>query len=859
MNIFRSLPSVTLGVLGLSLAALGQDTVAPVPPVPPVAPAGRVITPRAPRTAAATNAAARPANGGKSMPALKFAEGTPVEIYLKTYVEVTGQTLLVAPDVNLKATPPPLNSNPQAKLTEEQYLEAIERLLNMNKIVLIPIDEVFLRVENSQTMMKRGFPTGFGEAPEGGHIAKGQFVSQMIRLKYVSVDDAFKAIEGFKRDDGQITLFKDLQSILILDSAENVNRMLEIIAFIDIELPIREKVFYRKIEWAKAADIKKRLDEFVAESQKQLQGKESIQTKTAGSPGIEVRRPTPVLPPGVSRRAAATPAPEPAPTPNEVIATALSDAERGIIRGRVNIVADERSNQLIIITSEENMKFFDDLIVILDVKTAPNFTVEVMRLEHADAEEVAKMINDLIGNVSKKDDAPKTPGAPTGDTKTLTLPEAVKATRLARSESTDETGTSKVGELNKDNIKVLPDKRINGIIIMASKGDLDVIKGLITSMDIPLSQVLIETVVLEVSLGDDIEAGIDWVKHVNGNAGAQGWLVGGAGETAAYNLISSVATNLIQSGIAYYTKINKLDLDLVIKAAATDSRSKVLASPVIQTMDNKEATIKATELVYLFNGKKPITINNTTTYEEDYVQKEIGITVVVTPRINAKGNVMMTVKQTFQDKGNAQPVTIGTVTAKYATTTTREINADVIVNSGQTIILGGLVKKSIETGKSGIPFLSAIPYLGWIFGKQYNNEKRSELLVFMTPHVFATQSEASEEARRRRESLGRSADGLWTQGWSESPLAEPEPVEEVLRRERARVAREAEIKRNEAALQKLHEREAKKNAGKTPKGVPVTTNPGDAEKTAPAPAAPAVETAVPIDAFPIEPLLAPAK
>ena len=846
MNIFKRLPIVTLGVIGLSLAVLAQDPPPPVAP-PPQLP-GRVIAPRVTRPPAATNAADRAASGGKSMPALKFAEGTPLELYLKTYVEVTGQTLLIAPDVNLKATPPPLISNPSAKLTQAQYLEAIERLLNMSKIVLIPIDEIFLRVENSQTVMKRGFETGFAEVPEGGHIAKGQFVSQMIRLKYVSVDDAFKAIEGFKRDDGQITLFKDLQSILILDSAENVNRMLEIIAFIDIELPIRDKVFYRKIDFAKASDIKNRLDAFVAESQKQAQGKESLQTKTSGSPGIEVRRPTPILPPGVTRRPGNTPVPELIATPNEVIATALSDADRGMIRGRVNIVADERSNQLIIITSEENMKFFDDLIAILDVTIAPNFDVEVMRLEHANAEDVAKMINDLIGNVSKKDEAPKTPGVPTGDPKTLTLAEAVQS-RMARAETAaGETGTSKVGELNKDNIKVLPDKRINGIIIMASKGDLKVIKGLINSMDIQLSQVLIETVVLEVSLGDDIEAGIDWVKEVNGNKPEnKGWLVGGAGQTAAFDLITRSATNLIQSGIAYYTKINKLDLDLVIKAASTDSKTKVLASPVIQTMDNKEATIKATELVYLFNGKKAVSVNTTTAYEDDFVQKEIGITVTVTPRINAKGNVMMTVKQTFQDRGADQKVNAST----YATTTTREINADVIVNSGQTIILGGLVKKTISTGKSGIPFLCDIPYLGWIFGNQYSKEKRSELLVFMTPHVFATQAEAAEEARRRRESLGRAADGLWTQGWSESPLAEPEPVEDVLRRERTRISHEEDVKRTEAALQKLREREAKKKAGKAPKVAPVTVTP--------TPAAPAGETAVPIETFPIEPLLAPAK
>ena len=227
-------------------------------------------------------------------------------------------------------------------------------------------------------------------------------------------------------------------------------------------------------------------------------------------------------------------------------------------------------------------------------------------------------------------------------------------------------------------------------------------------------------------------------------------------------------------------------------------------------MDNKEATIKATELVYLFNGKKAVYTGGETTYEEDYVQKEIGITVTVTPRINAKGNVVMTVKQVFQDKGVDQPVTVNKTTAYYATTVTREINADVIVSSGETIILGGLVKKNIDVKKSGIPFLSKLPLVGWLFGFSRTEEKRSELIVFLTPHVFSSQDEATAEAKRRRESLGQAADGIWTEDWSGSPLAEPLTAKEVLQREKVRLAREEEVRKAKKALKKMREQEEKK-------------------------------------------------
>jgi hypothetical protein len=288
------------------------------------------------------------------------------------------------------------------------------------------------------------------------------------------------------------------------------------------------------IRFAKADDIKKRLEEIVAESQKQNQAKEEIKANTSGSPGFSrttsatsplTGRP---LPPGLSRLTAAA-AQQPAPaTPNEILETLVSDADRGMIRGKVQIIADERSNQLIIITRKENMDFFERIISVLDIETSPDVKVEVQRLEFADAEEVSTMLNDLIGNAtSKKDDAAPA-GAPKGaaDTpsRSTTLAEAVAA-RASRSSSSSSSaaadGKSKLGQLSKDNIKILADKRTNAIVMMGSPSDLAAIKEIVKNMDIQLSQVLIETVVLEVGLNDKLETGLDWVKRVKAANGHQ--------------------------------------------------------------------------------------------------------------------------------------------------------------------------------------------------------------------------------------------------------------------------------------------------------------------------------------------------
>ena len=144
-----------------------------------------------------------------------------------------------------------------------------------------------------------------------------------------------------------------------------------------------------------------------------------------------------------------------------------------MIRGKVQIISDERSNQLIIITRKENMNFFERIINVLDVETAPDVKVEVQRLEFADAEEVSTMQNDLIGNASsKKDDAAPTAAAKSdAPSRSTTLAEAAAA-RTRRSSSAasgaGDSGAAKLGQLSKDNIKILADKRTNAIVMMGS-------------------------------------------------------------------------------------------------------------------------------------------------------------------------------------------------------------------------------------------------------------------------------------------------------------------------------------------------------------------------------------------------------
>lgn len=814
-------------ILGPSLMPAQVDTPAPaVPAVPtpaptrllPFRPAVPTRSVRAPVAAvpaavpAAMDAMAEGETNGLPL-ALKF-ESTPSDMVLQAYAQETKLTLLVAPDVPKAA----ITLRSQSTLTREEWLQAIEKVLNMNGIALLPDGEKFLKVVSTKDVRTRAIETRLTEPEKGLFPENGRMISQMIQLKHITIEEARKTLEGFKRADGQIQIFERTNSILITDTAENVNRMLDIIKFVDQPLAVREEVKVRPILYAKAADIKKRLEEIVAESQKQQQSKEAPQAKTTGSPGIFRPVPSPV--PGVIRAPGLTPATTPV-AENAILEALVGDAERGVIRGKVQIIADERTNKLIIITNPENIQFFESIINVLDVETLPDVKVEVIRMENADSEDVAKMLNELIGNKAKDDSAK--PG--TGDAAARTpaaqslADAAARAQERAAERAVDgaagsQAGKSKIGELSKDNIKILSNKRTNALVIMASAGDLVTLKQLIKGMDIMLSQVLIETIFLEVTLNSSTETGIDWVyRTVNNsprkavawpgrdlnvitnlnflysylnsrktppNSGSWG---GGGGKTAPLDMTdpnqnqffgTPAARVAPPSGISYLLTLTGLDVDAIVHASSSDGRTKVLSSPILMTQDNKEATIKATDLIYLYNGQKYTGVttgnNNTSGYVDDVQQKEVGWTVTVTPRINEKKLVVMTIKETFQDAvPDAQDIN-GT---KWPSITSRELSADVAVANGQTVILGGLVKNTRGGSKAGIPYLSNLPFIGWIFGTNSKTEKRTELLVFLTPYVLDSSDELMEEAKRRRDYMN--ATGMWTESWSKSKLAEEDP------------------------------------------------------------------------------------
>ena len=777
------------------------------------------------------------ARGTNGVPALAFNQA-PIELVLEAYAAEVGKTVIPAPDIPKSTIT--LRSLEGQTLSKKEYLEAIEVTLTMNGVVLEPRGERFLRALPRKTVRTHGIALRMDD--KGNLPEEGRVVSQMISFKNITVDEAQKALEGFKAPEGLFQVFERTNAILVTDTQENINRMLEIVRAIDISTPVLEDVFVRQIEYALASDIKVHLETIVTESQKDETPKKSG-PRQSGAPGFGSQPAQRASLLNLRNRVGQKPQ-APVNTPNANLIAAVSDADRGMIRGKVLILADERSNKLIIITNKSNMDFFDRVIKTLDVETTPEVQIDVIRLKYAEAEDVEQMLNELIGASGSSSQAKNNQNANVkrGGAANSNLTRGTTQQRRTTSNPTfQNANASRLGELNKDNVKVLADKRINGIVVMARKADMRAIREVIDNMDVKLSQVLIETVIIQVELGDDLSTGVDWIKGARSLTFADGDSMAGGGGSSSATLksftgvgesmadkisamksagidttvmsaeeitklasqFSTTTANPIGGGLNYFLKSKKLDLSAVITMAKSDSRTKVLASPIVMTVDNKEATIEATDMIYLFSGYQYSGSTYSGSQVRNYEKRDVGLTVKVTPKINPNGTVMLTVEQKFETQGADQSVPNDKGgTDPYATITTRKISSDVSVENRQTVVMGGLTKKTQTESESGIPILKDIPWIGkWLFGSVNMTDKRSELLVFMTPYVLDDAETAQVEAMRRKKSL--SDPRPWEdEGWSASPLADPVSRKEQLRRFKDEWRKQDEERKTKLAIEK---------------------------------------------------------
>ena len=426
----------------------------------------------------------------------------------------------------------------------------------------------------------------------------------------------------------------------------------------------------------------------------------------------------------------------------------FGDGAEGPLAGLVKIVPIERLDALLVVSPRpEYLTRAAEWIERLDRDSGAIgrrlFVYPVANGKAADLAEVLNQVFETKGTARTRDAPPAqlAPGLEPVDIRgddaigesEETRP-IVRQTNENRPEAQPDDGVFVGGGAE---VRVIADDINNSLLIMATGQQYRQVLRALKTLDVVPLQVLIEATIAEVTLTDDLSLGIEWfLKNRLGSRTGESQLdLGSPGLAPA-------------TGFSFVLRSTN-NVNLVLNALASDSRLNIVSSPSLMVLNNQQASIQVGDQV-------PITTRQQQATDEDsnvvnnVEFRDTGVLLKVTPRVNAGGLVVLELEQEVSD---VAPGSAGSLTP---TIQQRKISSTVAVQSGETVVLGGLIRENKILSRSGVPGFSELPLLGWLFRTSTDSARRTELVVLITPRAVQGARAArriTEEFRSKMESL----------------------------------------------------------------------------------------------------------
>lgn len=284
-----------------------------------------------------------------------------------------------------------------------------------------------------------------------------------------------------------------------------------------------------------------------------------------------------------------------------------------------------------------------------------------------------------------------------------------------------------------DTTRIVADPRSNSLMVYSTYTLFKRIQDVVRTLDVPQAQVVIEATVVEVLLNDELQRGVQW--YLEG----AGFVARSSVDPEPGDPGRSGATVVIGGSIG------DVNVDVVLTALQEVTKVKVISSPYLTVVDGKSARLVVGDQIPYKTSEQTSSTTGGTTITESVEIKDTGIILEVTPKINANNSVDLKVKQSVTTpsqsvkEGNQQPIIA-----------TRDIQSDILVQSGRTVLLGGMIQDRLDTTEQGVPGIRSWPLIGDLFKSQLNKMQRVELLVMITPRVVRHSTQIEEITRQLR-------------------------------------------------------------------------------------------------------------
>jgi general secretion pathway protein D len=570
-----------------------------------------------------------------------------------------------------------------AKFSLEDAYLIFESVLEVHGFTTVPSGAVIKIVPSVQARSK-SIPTM--QDDEGG--TSDNVVTRIIPLAHSSPNEVQRILTPLVSKTSVVIAHEHSGILIITDVLSNIQRLMEIVQAVDVPT-VGEEIAIIPLRYASVESVSRSL------------GQVFIQSAAAAKGGRPVN---------------------------------------------IRIIPYERTNSLIVFAPAAQIEKLRSLLEELDTEANMGLQdgkIYVYHLQHANAEELLKVLTHLP---TKPTTTASSPDRPPGPSPTL---------------STD--------------LKMTADPATNTLIITASREEYLVLEEVIQQLDTPRRMVYLEALIMEVSVDKNFKIGAEWggLGSFHDKTGTLGSgfsdgsfnLIRGL-EQGAYGMAAGATLGAIKRGIeiggVYFPNIGA-----VLNAFRKDSDIHIVATPQILTTDNKEATITVGENVPYITSKNTSNTGSTQDYT-NYEYKDIGTTLKITPQINQANllrlDIEVEVTRLKSEAGVATP-----------TTYKRSASTTVVVHNQEIIVIGGMIGQDTTSGDYKVPGLGDIPLLGWLFKSHEDNSRRTNMFIFITPHIVDSTPQLTNIYYKKRDILEEASTGA---GEIPARILQPETQQE---------------------------------------------------------------------------------
>lgn len=609
--------------------------------------------------------------------------------------KLTKKNFIMEPGINGKITivaPTPVTVAQAWKL----FLTA----LSMNNYTVVPTGDGYLKIRKETNAKDDSIETYSGAY----YPTSDQLITRIVQLKFIDAESLKKSLEKFvSKKAGNVEAYENTNSLIISGYGSSVERISRIIEELD-KPGFEERLEVIPIRHAKSKDIAELIEKIIKEGEDDSKNSSRFRRSR------------------------------------------FSKNDGGKTENLKLVAPDERTNSIIVVGNKQGIDRINNLVKRLDYPLDPADAggVYVYYVKHGEAPKIAETLSGIAQ-------------------------ESEKAAQDAN-KKTDDKNSFQAPKLQKPifggNVLIKADENTNSLIVTASKQDYKVVKNLLAKIDIPKDQVFVEAIIMEMNASDSDLWNMNYMKFFTGNnansstssnlgqGAARVGFTGGSsniqdlinpagGQGAILNLGDPNETVNINFG---GQQIRIPSLIALINFLKKKTNANILSTPNIIAMDNEESTIEVGDQVPV--GVTSAASNaGLSTFTPQF--KDATILLKIKPFISKDSDtVRMNVEQKIQKVSNA-PIKAANLAANAQALTKKELKTNIVLESGQTAVLGGLMEDEDSVEESKIPLLGDIPVLGWLFKNRKVTKQKKNLVMFLTPKIIRSSSGHRDILRRK--------------------------------------------------------------------------------------------------------------